>query len=303
VANSRPRGCWLQPYRYKIPGATEAEKVAWYFAKLRALFLLFPVLRAVIVGVLPHGFSSEFSAEEFQLWRDAAEREGMKAGVAFGIGSTANMAVVGDRIGVVAASGGCALVELDCEGIEWEQSAARAAAVTLCTAIQKRAPRIPLYNQSWPVPTVHGNYPFEEFARFCAAWSDQRYYNDWTGLKRYRVNEGWFCESWGTEVKTEIAPNTARVLAQAPTFQGYGWADIVPSAVTCFTTYDNAACSIWCEPWPEDSFFLALRCVGELHAQGYSGPSAVWDFQADTDGLAIDGICGPATMRALGVAA
>jgi len=295
----------LQPYRAKIPGASEQEKVTVFFARIDALFALYPVLRLVLVGVLPHGFSSEFTSAKFQLWRTEAEKRGMRAGCAFGIGSIANMAVVGDRIGVVIASGGCALVNLDCEGQEWESTGARDAAVTLCKAILKRAARAVLYNQGWPVPTSHGAYPFEQFALYCVAWSDQRYYNDFTtyGLRRYRICEGWFCESWGTEEKTEIAPTTARVLAQAPTFQGYGWSDILPSAVTCLTTYDNICASIWCEWWPQDSFWTAARCMAELHAREYSGPSAVWNFQADSADLTIDGICGPATMAALGVAA
>ena len=297
------RGLWIQPYRAKIPGATEEQKVAAFFARVDALFSLFPVLRLVLVGVLPHGFSSEFTSAKFALWRDAAAQRGLQAGAAFGIGSTNNAAIVGARIGAVAATPGCALVQLDAEGPEWEQSAARAAATALCKALVATpgAERVPLFNQSWPVPTWHSSYPFEQFAVYCWAFSEQRYYNNWTGLDRYRRNEAWFNESWGTEEKTELAPTMARVLPHCPTIQGYAWDGIGPSEVTCLTKYADVPVSVWSEWWPEDSFWENSRCVAELAQRGYVGPLAVWNFQAATPPLAIDGICGPATRAALGV--
>lgn len=301
-------GLWVQPYRAKIPGNSEEEKVRVFFQAVDALFARLPVLRLVFVGVLPHGFSSEFTRAKFELWRDAAAARGMLAGAAFGIGSTANAAIVGARIGLVAATPGCALVQLDAEGQEWEQTAARAAATALCKAIVATpgADRTPLLNQSWPVPTVHSNYPFEEFAVYCWGFSEQRYYNNWKsihGVKRYRICEAWFCESWGTEERTELAPTMARVLPHCPTIQGYEWADVVPSLVTCLTKYDSVPVSVWSEWFPQESFWEGARCLANLHSLGYAGPCAVWDFQAATVPLRIDGICGPATTLALDEAA
>jgi hypothetical protein len=301
MASKRPRGLWTQPYRAKIPGSTEAAKVWAYFDQVDLLFSAYPELRGYFVGVLPHGFSTEFTPDRFALWEAAASARGLAAGAAFGISSTTDAAGIGQRIGAVAAAPGCALVQLDAEGSAWEAAGAGAACTALCQGVLSKAPRAVLYNQGWPVITSHAGYPVPQFNQFCCAFSEQRYYNDWSGVTRYRVNEPWFNQSWGEEQKRVTGPNTSRVLPHAPTFQGYGWSDIVPSLVTCLSQYDAICAAVWSEWWPEASFWYGARCVAQLHARGYAGPSAVFDFQADDPALQIDGICGPKTQEALGV--
>lgn len=293
-----PSGLWIQPYRAEIPGGTEAAKVAAFAARLDAL----EGLGGYLVGLAPHGFTTELNADRWNLWREMAAARGLACGVAYGLDDS-DPSGKGARIAAVASQPGCALVLLNAES-SWDQSDDGAKVDAMCAPIAKAAPRVALINQSWPVPTSHSGYPFSTFAKWCRAFAEERYYNDWKsqyGTARYRRTEPWFNQSWGTLERNELGPQN-RLRPHWPTFQGYTWTDIEPDCITAQVKYDSGPLFVWSEWFPEESFLRAARCVASLHAKGYSGPGAVWNFQSDTPPLSIDGICGPATRAALGVA-
>ncbi len=294
------RGYRLQPYREKIPGNTEVMKCVNYFIAFDALS---PEEKAEISGVDPHGFTYEFSADEWKLWRDAGAQRGLSVGVAWGLGDSDPLAK-GQAIGKVAAVEGCARSLLDAESA-WDQPDDAAKVDIMCGAIRETAPRSTLVNQGWHVPTAHPNYPVVTFAKWCNAFAEMRYYNEsgfvtQYGRARVQICEGWFDQSWGDVERNKLGPQRL-VLAHQPTWQGYRWDDVTADGINALLKYDNGPGNIWCEWWPDASFWLMVRCIQALHAQGYHGPAAVWMFQKDHPPLVIDGKCGPKTMAALGV--
>jgi len=90
------------------------------------------------------------------------------------------------------------------------------------------------------------------------------------------------------------------------TIEGYGWDDIVWDCVDCLLR--NESVIVWCDPFPSATVKSALRAVGALAARGFTGASAVRDFQTDAKRSGafagdVDGKCGLSTMAALGIAA
>lgn len=291
-----PAGLILQPYRAKIPG-DEAAKVAAFSAKIDTL----TTEKEALAGLAPHGFTTEFSPAEWVLWRNEATRRGLQPCVAFGL-NDADPEGKGERMAEVCKEGASACVLNDESA--WDQSDDAAKVALMCAPIAKDAPKTLMLEQSWPVPTVHAAHPYEEFNRWCVALCEERYYNDFKseyGDNRVAMLEARSDQSWGSVEFSRLAPK-GLVRPHWPTFQGYAYDSekVLYEFIGILCKYDSVPVFIWCEWWPQPSFWLAVRCLVALHKAGYFGPSAVWRFQHD-HGLTVDGKCGPRTRAVLGV--
>jgi len=294
------RGIYIQTYREEIPGSTEAEKVANFFAKFDALNTR---RKKAVKGIIPHGFTSEFTVEEWKLWLVECKSRGLQCGVAFGLDDS-QPALKGQRIALFAAEPECVIILLDAEG-KWDQIDDGPKVAQLCDPIVATNKRQLMATQPWPVPTYHSNWPYVQFARYTQQWAEQRYYNDWKstyGKQRYKICEAWFDESWGTEEKTVLSRTTpSSIRPHAVTIQGYSWDDIPSDLVTCLSRHLVQPVVVWSEWFPTESFWYGVEPAQELIDRDFLGENAVWMFQTSEQLLEQDGICGPLTRAALGV--
>lgn len=294
------KGIYLQTYRAAIPANTEQQKVNMFFAAFDALS---DRRKRAVKGIIPHGFTVEFTVERWKLWVNACEQRGLVCGVAFGLDDS-EPAAKGQRIAQFAVYTNCVVMLLDAEGA-WDQIEDQAKVALLCNPIVAANPRQLMMTQPWPVPTYHMNFPYQQFAKYTQAVAEQRYYNDWKqtyGTKRYKICESWFDESWGTlekNVLSRTVPSTIR--PHAVTIQGYAWGDIPYDLVTCLCRHLTQPVIVWSDWFPEESFWYGVEPAQELLEREFIGENAVWMFQSSTDTLTIDGLCGPRTREALGV--
>lgn len=275
-------GVWIQVYRGAIPA------IAAVPAKLDELHA------AGVSGVAWHGFVPELEPAFPQLEALAA-RHGLQALAAFGLGD-AHPEVAGACIGRTATLLGCAGVLFDAEGA-WEHTGDRAKAVAIGQAFRAVAPSAVAIDQPWPVPSLHGSFPFAEFARAMDAHAPQFYVNDWMrqyGPARCTRCWAWFEREW-TAFERTLAPARPRF----PTIQGYGWQGIF--ADLCRVVVEQPTLIVWCEPWPTADVVLALRVRQTMAAHGFTGAGAIERCQEWAE-VVPDGVVGPLTLAALGLA-
>lgn len=299
---------YFQVLRRDIPAPTESERVKIYFD---AFDRLNSRIRSVIAGIIPHGFEGEFTADKFQLWKDACKYRNLDCGVAWGIGGTDNSKRKGEYYGTLATAENPVVTLIDVEVNSWEGSSALQAAHDLCQGFRSKSARGNLICQTWMVPTVHMGVPYSTFETYCNAFASMDYYNDFSGSNRYWVNVGWRNQSWGQLQREVLAPQRGRraVLPRLSTIQAYGWSDILTSLVTALCSDSSGGMILWEQStsgvtpdwWLQSATQIGIERFAALVERGFSGPSAVWDFQASTPDLVIDGLCGSATANALGV--
>lgn len=303
----KPGKIYFQILRRDIPG-DDSQRVKLWFDQYDRLN---NTIKSVIGGILPHGFDSEFTLDEYILWRDAAKLRGLDCGAAWGVSNTSNAKQRGEHYGYIAQQGNAVSTVLDIETASWEGSTAPQAARDLLAAFRRIAPRRNLVCQTWHIPTVHRGVPYAIFQTQCDYFSSMDYYNSFNGSNRYWINNGWIKESWGELQKTELAPDRARraVLPRISTIQAYQWGDILTSLVSCLCDASAGAIIMWeqqtvnVQPdwWIQTPTLVGIERYAALVERGFVGSTAVFDFQASTDTLVIDGLCGPATAAALGV--
>ncbi len=303
------RGIFIQTYRAKIPGATHAARMKTLDAKMAEW------KTAGVVGVGMHGFSEELPAAMPELIGMCQKRQMDCLGM-FGLDATDPIGK-GKRMASVGNMPGCGGVGVDAEGAY--DIGKQQVALDMGKAFRADAPKAFVADQSWPVPTLHSSFPYEQFAGFTDAYgkyiefvdvhAEQKYYNDFArqyGLARYEKCEAWF-ETSEARLET-ILPAKAR-RPHVLTIQGYGWSDIPYKCVKCVVTHESMF--VWSEWYPEPTFMHAAQArqrldqkVG-LYVNGvWSGDDAVLRFQkkynltASTK-LSEDGVYGPKTDAAL----
>jgi len=249
-----PPGIYVQCYRAKLPGASHQARLDGAARQLDALAAL-----PSLAGVFWHGFTLELTPSVFADWAKLCTDRGLLACAAFGLDAT-DPAGKGRRMAAVANHPACAAVAVDAEGA-WDVGQ-QAGALAMGAAFRAAAPRALVLDQSWPVPTVHSHFPYEQFDGFVDAHgayvefvdlhAEQRYCNDWTrpwGVKRYAKCEALFDAS---EAKLDsILPARAR-RPHVRTIQGSGWGDIPMDLHDCLSSH--ATLLAWCEPWPDEAF-------------------------------------------------
>jgi hypothetical protein len=286
-------GWHVQVYRDAIRGPDHAVRLRALEAGLGAC------ARAGAVGAVAHGFVGDLSPERFGEFADVAHGHGLQASAAFGLGGGNERApeAAAQWMARVALHPDCAALLTDAEGA-FEVAGARDAVVRMGRTFRAAAPDAYVITQPWPVPTLHSKFPEREFAAWVDADARQAYVNDWTrqyGKARYARCMAWFAAS-----QAQLARQLGDLARpQLITLQGYGWADILPDLVDGLLTHPIVV--MWSEPFPDEDFLRAAAAVAALQRLGLSGPTAVLAFQT-TAGLTADGICGPKTLAALGVA-
>jgi hypothetical protein len=294
-ARTLPTGVIPQIYRGAIRGATRHDRLD---AIARALDALAPL---GVTAVAWHGFVDDLDESRFDELATLAAQRGMASLAAFGLGPS-RPEYKGAWMGRVAALPHCAGLVEDAEGAfdHGQQAATRA----MCQATRAAAPDAVIAHQPWPVPTLHWDFPYEEFAAIVDIDAPQFYYNDFKGRyggARYAKCLQWFEGSWARlEQRLAARPAPRRPRTRIQTVQAYGWTDILPDLVHCLT--HNTTLLAWSDPFPADDFVLGLRVVQALRARGFAGPDAVRAFQTSA-GLAADDRCGPLTLAALGLSA
>lgn len=254
-------GVYVQCYRAKLPGATHQARLDGAARVLDGLVLV------KCAGVFWHGFTHELVPGVFADYAKLCTDRGMLACASFGLDASVP-SVKGARMAAVANMPQCAAIGLDAEGAYDEHG--QDAALAIGHAFRAAAPGALVLDQSWPVPTVHAHFPYEQFAGFADAHgryvelvdlhAEQRYCNDWIrqwGTERYARCEALFNAS---EAKLDaILPAQAR-RPHIRTIQGAGWGDIPGDLLTCLRSH--ATMLVWSEPWPDESFmrtWSALR--------------------------------------------
>lgn len=310
------RGVTVQVFRDKVPGKTPAARRASMTTELRRWKAL------GCVGFAPHGFTMEMPAqvpELVGLARDA----GLQCLPVFGVDSD-DAAGKSERILAVARVPGVAGVGIDAEGKYEDEGASAEAqhATDLGAALIAADEPLVVIHQPWPVPGMHeSRYPWVQFARYCTAWGNQDYYNDWAstyGASRFNILDPRFRAYWAAFNARVLAPQGLGAIERISTVQGSGWSDIPYDCVTCVVKRETLV--VWCEPYPEAAMLEALRvrhaldvAVGlyvlDAAASGgrrWSGEDALQRFQVAYNGrvgpskqLRVDNAYGPATERAL----
>ena len=249
-----PPGVYVQIYRAKVPGATHAARLAVLDDRLAQ----FASLGAK--GIVWHGFSTEMDVDALRDLTALCRDHDLLSLAAFGMDAT-DPAGKGERIGRVLESDVCDGVVLDAEGA-WEgASDDRERAKAFAAAfLPHRAlvPHKPVIDQPWPLPSVHQDWPWEEFAACVDARAPQWYVNDWQsvyGASRYAKCMGRFDAAWSA-----LRVRLSRTQSDRPvwdTIQGYGWADIPHDLMTALSRSSTTPVLVWCEPFP-DAAFMAV---------------------------------------------
>ena len=292
-------GAHLQIYLDAIPATSAADRAAKLDVELEAW-------RATgVAGVILHGFPRSLPGVYDALAKVVANH-GLPCGAAMGLDEAhVDAATKGAALGELAARCDCYVALADCE-THYDASPTRKEEMRqLGAAFRARAPSATCIAQPWPEPLLHATFPYEEENAFVDANAYQAYFNAWKGSRgahRYASLDPVFRDQW---VKLEATRLAACPRPTMLTIEGYGWDDIVWDCVDCLLR--NESVIVWCDPFPSRTVKNAIRVVGALAARGFTGPTAVRDFQADATCAgaftgAIDGKCGPITMGALGIA-
>jgi hypothetical protein len=298
VKNVLPPGKYVQIYRDAVRGRNHAEKIASMAAELDKLKAL------GVKGILWHGFPSEMTPAVFQELAALCSARGLLALAAFGLGDT-DPEGAGRKIAAVANLPECFAVVFDMEGAWENEPGDKQKAVLIGKAFRDLAPNALAFDQPWPVPNYHSSFPWEETAAFIDVRAPQYYVNDWAsskGAARYAFCWNWFNTAW-TWLNTKRLGPKGLVKPVIYTIQGYRW--VFKDLVNCLTSFPTVF--IWAEPYPDDVFMAALGVAQKLESLGFTGPSAVQNFQNawnrahPQDLIGSDNACGPVTVSKLGL--
>ncbi len=294
MARTLPAGVHVQIYREAVPDEASLDDA------LDALGAL------GVAGVAWHGFPAELTPARFAALREKADARGLLSFAAFGLGRGANKSPrdAGERIAAVAHAPGCAGVLFDAEHLWEDERSDKAKAATLMTAFRDAAPDALAIDQPWPIPTVHGSFPWEAFYAHVDFTAPQVYCNNWRqqwGRDAYERFEAWHLDAWRS-LEARIARAGLAMPRKINTRQGYRW--FLDDCVTMLCREPTVI--VWSDPFPDVTFRFALAAVRALAARGFAGADAVRAFQADARaagayGGAVDGRFGRTSAKALGL--
>jgi hypothetical protein len=177
--------------------------------------------------------------------------------------------------------------------------------------VRERYPRLRQWHTSYDHPSYHATYPWR-------AWLGpgspievslpQVYAAPGGGLMAHRgalpAREARALSSWRAAIRAGwIAPDDPATAAlEGVRWRPYLQCHHVPTADTVAVAVAHPLAALWAVPTRcDDAGRLALRALCELWRRGYWGADAVQRFQAAA-GLRPDGVCGPRTLAALGLA-
>lgn len=292
-----PPGRYVQIYRGAVRGNGKTEKranIAQALDKLKTIG---------VKGIIWHGFSNELTPAVFLELAALATPRGLLSLASFGDGDS-DPEGFGRRVGAVGNLPECAAVVLDMEGIWENEPDDKTDAQKLGRALRSVAPDVLVFDQPWPVPNLHSSFPWDETAAYVDIRAPQYYVNNWIGSKgkdRYTFCWDWFEKSW--EKLNQRYAGKGLVKPVIKTIQGYKW--VFKDLVHCLCS--NPTLFIWSEPYPDDLFMAGLAVVQKLESLGFSGPTAVkqfqtkWNQEHPLDLIQPDNIIGPATMSKLGL--
>jgi hypothetical protein len=311
------KGLWCQPYIEKIAGCSSRDPSGFmrdpYLSALRRE--LDRIKAAGFVGVAWHDFAPRLEGWAERLAVIALD-QGLRSIAAFGLGDT-RAAERGACIGRTSLIKGIDAVITDAEGSfenEPDDPSKATALVEAIVAVNKGALII---DQPWWKPTVHTKFPWREFSARVKAHAPQCYFNNNAasdGQDRYekmmgglllngQTVKGGYHVAWEWLEQSRILPPEF-IRARTITIQGYHGADIAGDTIDCMTTYaTDHPVFVWCEPWPEQYFIGAAKAFTELAKRGFTGPTAVHDFEVSAH-LAVEpghGRAGAQVLAALGI--
>ena len=304
-------GITIQVYRAKMDRYPKASVSA----------MLDDLQKAGAKRIAWHGFVSEHTNGEgleqaLPALIKLASDHGLGSAAAFGLGDAWDHRPVeaGESIGRTSLITGCEAVILDAEGAWEDEAADKSRAAKLVKALRGVNPTAYVAHQPWWRPTVHwSSFPWEEFEAGVDLDAPQVYFNDYAsshGRDRY----AWMCRtpdggsgSWGEYHKawkklTERLAPKGLVRPRIITIQGYGGNDIFADTVDCLLCYPDTI--VWSEPFPETYFLRAMRVVKALRERGFTGHTAVHDFEVSAHLKSVEaghGRAGPEVCRSLGV--
>lgn len=287
-----PKGIYIQIYRGVIPGRSPNEQTKNLTDKLD----LFKSIG--VTGIIMHGFTAELNVNKFGPLAKLCKDRDLICLAAYGLDSADPLGKA-QRMAPVANHPDCQALVLDMEGAWEDEASDKQAAVVMGQELKKLSPDSLIIDQPWPVPTLHGSFPWEETAAYVDIRAAQWYCNDFIssfGDDRYKRCWKWFSDSW--KVLDFRLGKKGLVKPEIKTVQGYKW--ILKDLINCLTTEETIF--VWCEPYPDAVFMQGLVAVNKLKQLGFTGPDAVKNFQLSTNGkLIADNICGPLTIKELGL--
>lgn len=245
-----PRGVWIQVYLGAIRGASHA-------ARLDAVrHGLDDCKAAGAIGIVWHTFTTATNPDQLAEYAALAAARGLLSCVSWGLDAT-DGAGKGRRMAACAQVPGVLATGVDAEGAF--DSGKQAVALAMGEAfVHDAGEQALVIDQSWPVPTVHSSFPYEQFAGFVDAHgrytefvdlhAEQRYCNDWKrqwGAARFAKCEALFDASEATLER--ILPPEAR-RPHIRTIQANGWDDIGADLDACLAAHDT----VWV--WADDGF-------------------------------------------------
>jgi len=268
-------------------------------------------------GIIEHGSVSAkepLTEKRYLALRDETRAAGYQSGVATGpgdFGTVKNATAMGRAFGLIARHADYAVTDL--EGRHEDQAADLERALAYYAGIRETAPDVLLIDQppARPIPGKHGSLLWRMAAKYVDLRAPMLYFNNLRktlGDDAYRRIWPDYLHDWNEWVpKNTPAPVVAD--PWIPTIQGYHFVpwtlvDVLVNNPTVLMWCENHACTTDGErsvgPYPTEQTRRGLRAVQRLSQLGYTGTTAVADFQRE-HGLPIDNVCNAATFVALGL--
>lgn len=330
-----PPGLYIQIYRGKVPGSTQAARDQWLHSRLEWARV------HGLPGIVMHGFSREMIRNWDRLAGIAAAHN-LLAMASWGLdgsqddgGTRLTADEKGECMAEVLGRPTCTAGVGDMEG-QWDDTKDAAddmnehGALVLGRALRRKltqmgAPGKLFGDQPWFAIQSHGDvrrvpkpvdqggvfagFPVDEFAVDAVNWIrfPQFYPNDFTrrfGPKRYAKVLAWMERDW-TVVDAALDKVGLR-RTRSITTQMYGWE--LHHFVHCLLTwiYTKQLPVIgWSEAWPDAVSIVGIEAVEFLARRGFAkaGMDAleiVKAFQVSAN-LTADGWCGTQTCNAMGI--
>lgn len=191
------------------------------------------------------------------------------------------------------------------------EEAARIAAVVRrgLAAVADQYPYLEQHHTAYDHPSFHSTYPWKAWlgagSPIVASWP-QVYAAGAGGLQAHRgalpAREARALASWASAIRAGwIAPDDDNTtIREGVAWRPYYQLHHVTTADTVASALEHDAAMLWALRSRSDSAgrlaFLAMCCLARAN---YWRPGGLTDYQRD-NGLKVDGVCGPATLAAMG---
>lgn len=267
------------------------------------------------VGIIEHGSKrrGELTADAYRKLRDETRKAGYQSGVAVGPGDFGTEASAAKYARTVAAIAKHAdYLVCDLEGKHEDDKFDVDKGLAFFAELRAKLPDTFIVDQppARPIPRKHGSPLWRLVAQYTDLRAPMLYFNNLRttlGDDAYRRIWPDYLHDWNEWVpKNTPAPVVAD--PWIPTIQGYHFVpwtlvDVLVNNPTVLMWCENHACTTDGErsvgPYPTEQTRRGLRAVQRLAQLGFTGTTAVADFQRE-HGLPIDNVCNAATFVALG---